>query len=102
VSASLGYIGRVIEVIRRVDRLFENVSKLQTGHDVLADRIFDLERRVTALESREELLVERMGNRASEAATGVVNGTIMEMARRLGGLEERVRSLGAEGQKRIE
>ena len=99
---ALADFGRLIDVLRRVDRLFENVQKLQVGQEALGDRLLDLERRLTALENREELLIEKMGNRASEAATAVVNHNMMDLARRLGALEERIREVGDEGRKRLE
>ena len=99
---ALADLGRMIDVLRRVDRLFENVQKLQVGQEALGDRLLELERRVTTLENREELLVEKMGSRASEAATAVMNQNMMDMARRIGALEERIRHLGNEERKRIE
>ena len=99
---ALADIGRLIDVLRRVDRLFENVQKLQIGQETLGHRILDLERRVAYLENREELLIEKMGNRASEAATAVMNQNMMDMARRIGVLEERIRQTEANDRKRIE
>lgn len=98
---ALAGIGRLWEVLRRVDRLFENVGKLQDGQEALADRLLDIEKRLSAIENREELMIERMGTRASEAATAVVNNNMMDMARRLGALEERGRVTG-KGRKQIE
>ena len=94
---ALADFGRMIELFRRIDRLFENVQKLQIGQEALGDRLLEVERRLATLENREELMVERMGTRASEAATAVVNANLMDMARRLGALEERSR-----GAKQIE
>ena len=94
---ALADFGRMIELFRRIDRLFENVQKLQIGQEALGDRLREVERRLATLENREELMVERMGTRASEAATAVVNANLMDMARRLGALEERSR-----GAKQIE
>jgi uncharacterized protein (DUF2164 family) len=99
---ALADIGRMIDVLRRVDRLFETVQKLQIGHEALGDRLLDLEKRVWTLENREELLIEKMGVRASEAATAVMNQNLMDMARRIGALEERMRNLGGGDQKRLE
>lgn len=98
---ALAGIGRLWEVLRRVDRLFENVGKLQDGQEALADRLLNIEKRLAILENREELMVERMGTRASEAATAVVNHNMMDMARRLGALEERGRIAG-KARKQIE
>ena len=98
---ALAGIGRLWEVLRRVDRLFENVGKLQDGQEALADRLLAIERRLSALENREELMIERMGSRASEAATAVVNHNVADMARRLRALEERGRP-GGRSRKQIE
>ena len=98
---ALADFGRLVEGLRRVDRLFDNVRKLQDGQEALADRLLDIERRLAAIETREELLVEKMASRASEAATSVVNANLVDMARRLGALEERSR-LAGEGKKQIE
>ena len=87
----------MVEVFRRIERLFENVQKLQIGQEALGDRFLEVERRLATLGNREELMIERMGTRASEAATAVVNANLMDMARRLGALEERSR-----GPKQIE
>ena len=86
---ALADIGRMIEVLRRVDRLFETIQKLQVGQEALGDRLLEVEQRLSKLENREELLIEKMGTRASEAATAVMNANMMDMARRLGALEER-------------
>ena len=89
---ALAGVGRLIEVLRRIDRLFENIQKLQAGQEALGDRLLEVERRLSKLENREELLIEKMGTRASEAATAVMNANMMDMARRLGALEERSRT----------
>jgi hypothetical protein len=99
---ALSDIGKMIDVLRRVDRLFETILKLQVGQEALADRVLEIERRLATLENREELLIEKMGSRASEAATAVVNNNMMDMARRLGVLEERSRLAGPGGPKQIE
>ena len=93
-------LGRAIDTIRRIDRLFENIRKLQESNEALADRVLDIERRLAALENREEVLIERMGHRASEAASGVVTNHLVDLARRLGRLEERTRR--SDEPKRIE
>lgn len=98
---ALAGVGRFWEILRRVDRLFENVGKLQDGQEAITDRLLEIEKRLSALENREELMIERMGTRASEAATAVVNHNMMDMARRLGALEERSVVVGR-GRKRIE
>ena len=98
---ALAGVGRFWEVLRRVDRLFENVGKLQDGQEAITDRLLTIEKRLSALENREELMIERMGTRASEAATAVVNLNVSDMARRLGVLEERSLVVGR-SKKKIE
>ena len=90
---ALAGIGRLIDVLRRVDRLFENIQKIQVGQEALGDRLLEVEQRLSKLENREELLIEKMGTRASEAATAVMNANMMDLARRLGALEERSRGI---------
>jgi cell division protein FtsB len=80
-------LGAVIGLVRRVDRLFENVEKTQLGLEALEKRVSAIEDRMKALESREELLVEKTRTAASVAASGLVNSHLVDIARRIGALE---------------
>jgi hypothetical protein len=51
------------------------------------DELRQLERRVSVLENREELLVERTRSAAAVAASNAVTHELVEMSRRIGALE---------------
>ena len=63
----------------------------------LRDELHQLEKRVTTLEGREELLIEQAKGAASSAASAVVMHSVADMARRIGALEA-----GQETNRRIE
>jgi hypothetical protein len=50
-------IGALIGLVRRVDRLFENVEKTQRGLEALEKRVSAVEDRMTALEANQEKLI---------------------------------------------
>ena len=68
------------------------------GLAALRDELQQLERRVTALEGREELLIERTRSAATVAASSAVTQHLVDMSRRIGALEA---GQGG-GQRRIE
>jgi hypothetical protein len=90
-------LSNIWQLARRVEDLFTDVAKLVQGLTAARDELRDLERRVAALEGREELLVERTRTAAAMAASGAVTRELVDMSRRIGALEER-----SGGQKRIE
>ena len=53
----------------------------------MRDELRQLERRVSVLENREELLVERTRSAAAVAASNAVTHELVEMSRRIGALE---------------
>jgi hypothetical protein len=61
------------------------------------DELQQLERHVSALENREELLVERTRSAAAVAASNAVTHELVDMSRRIGALEA-----GQSGHRRIE
>jgi hypothetical protein len=87
-------LGGIWQLARRVEELFTDVAKLVEGLAAARDELRALERRVTALEGREELLVEKAKGAAAGAASAVVMQSVADMARRIGALEA--------GQRRIE
>jgi predicted nucleic acid-binding Zn-ribbon protein len=90
-------LGNIWQLARRVEDLFTDVAKLVQGLAAARDELRDLEKRVTALEGREELLVEKTRTAASMAASSAVTTHLVDMSRRIGALEA-----GQGSQRRIE
>jgi cell division protein FtsB len=90
-------IGLLWQLARRVENVFNEVDNANRGLAKLRDELNALEKRVTNLESREELLIEKTRSAAGVAAASAVTQHLVEMSRRLGALEER-----SGGQKRLE
>jgi predicted nucleic acid-binding Zn-ribbon protein len=88
-------VGLLWQLARRIEKVFEEVDNANRGLAKLRDELNDLEKRVTALEGREELLVEKTRTAASVAAGSAVTHHLVDMSRRIGALE-------AGGHKRIE
>jgi predicted nucleic acid-binding Zn-ribbon protein len=88
-------VGLLWQLARRIEKVFEEVDNANRGLAKLRDELNDLEKRVTALEGREELLVEKTRTAASVAASSAVTHHLVDMSRRIGALE-------AGGHKRIE
>lgn len=91
-------LGGIWQLARRIENIFQDVAKLVHGLAALRDELQQLERRVTALEGREELLIERTRSAATVAASSAVTQHLMDMSRRIGALEA---GQGG-GQRRIE
>ena len=90
-------VGSIWQLARRVENIFQDVEKLVDGMKALRDELHQLEKRVTTLEGREELLVEKARGAASSAASAVVMQSVADIARRVGALEA-----GQGTQRRIE
>ena len=73
----------------------QEVDNANRGLAKLRDELIDLEKRVTALEGRKELLVEKTRTAASVAAGIAVTTHLVDMSRRIG-------ALGAGDQRKIE
>jgi LDH2 family malate/lactate/ureidoglycolate dehydrogenase len=84
-------------LVRRVDDVFQKVDNTTRALDRITDELRAVEKRVAALEGREELLVEKARSAAGAAASSAVTQNLVEVSRRIGVLEER-----NGGQKRIE
>jgi hypothetical protein len=80
-------LGSIWQVARRVEDVFRDVEKLTQGLKALRDDMVLLQLRVTALEGREELLIERTRTAAATAASGTVTTHLVDMSRRIGVLE---------------
>jgi hypothetical protein len=94
---ALPSIGLIWQLARRIEDVFEKVDNATRGLTKLRDDLIDLEKRVTALENREELLIEKTRTAAAVAASGAVTNHLVDLARRVGGLEA-----GQATQKRLE
>jgi ABC-type transporter Mla subunit MlaD len=90
-------LGTIWQLARRVEDIFQDVAKLVQGLAAARDELRDLERRLSALEGREELLIEKARSAAGAAASSAVTQSLVDMSRRIGALEER-----SGGQRRIE
>lgn len=88
-------IGNIVGVARRVDRLFDNVDKAQKGIEALGARLRLVEDRLLAMEAGQELQVEKSRSAAQTAASGVIHMHLVNLAGRLGAVEEALRSRGA-------
>ena len=91
-------LGGIWQLARRIENIFQDVAKLVHGLAALRDELQQLERRVTALEGREELLIGRTRSAATVAASSAVTQHLVDMSRRIGALEA---GQGG-GQRRIE
>ena len=90
-------ISGIWNLARRVEDLFTDVGKLVQGLAAARGELRELETRISALEGREELLIEKAKGAASGAASAVAMQSIADMARRIGALEA-----GQGGQRRLE
>ena len=90
-------LGGIWQLARRVENLFQDVAKLVQGLAAVSDELRQLERRVSALEGREELFVEKTRSAAAAAASNAVTHELVDMSRRIGALEA-----GQGGQRRVE
>ena len=94
---ALPSIGAIIGLVRRVDRLFENVEKTQRGLEALEKRVSAVEDRMTVLEANQGNLVVEARAASAVAASGAVTTHLVDMSRRIGALEA-----GQGGQRRLE
>jgi hypothetical protein len=96
---ALPSIGSILGVVRRVDRLFNNVEKAQKAIEVLETRLRSVEDRMMHMEAGQELQVERSKSAAATAAGFAINTHLVTIAGRLGAVEEAIRHTG---QQRLE
>lgn len=80
----MAWLSTALDLLRKADRL----PTLETKH---ADPIANLKERVAKLESERDLLLVEAKAAAASAASSAVAQTIADLARRVGGLEERTR-----------
>lgn len=83
----LPYVSSILDFIRTVDRLIATIEGTQKSLELLVLDVRDLQRRVTLLEAREELLVEKARTAAATAASAAVTTHLVDLARRIGALE---------------
>lgn len=71
-------LGGIWQLARRVESLFQDVAKLVQALAAVRDELRQLERRVSALEGREELLVEKTRSAAAVAASNAVTHELVD------------------------
>ena len=85
----------LLNLARTVDRLLQLETKHGKAIDILTEKLLELDRRVTSLEAREEIVVAKAQAAAGVAASQVAMTAMSDISRRVGGLEERSRALPA-------
>jgi ABC-type transporter Mla subunit MlaD len=80
-------LGPVFQLLRRLDRFLEATENNTRTLEKVRDELRALEKRVAALEGREELLVEKTRSAAAVAARNPVTQHLVDMSRRIGALE---------------
>jgi hypothetical protein len=83
-----------LDALRAVDRLLQLEAKLTALIEAQTKEIQALKDRVTKLEAREEVLIAEAKGAAAAAASAVASQHVVEIARQVGAIEERTRSLG--------
>lgn len=86
----MAWLSGVLSLLRRIDQLMQ----IERKHGDLLDALSERQRRS---EAREEILVAEAKAAAATAASAVASQHVGELARRLGGLEERVNQLERRG-----
>jgi hypothetical protein len=86
-------VGDIVGLLRTVDRLLELEKKHGTLIEAQAKELKDLAARVTRLESREEILVAEAKGASAAVASAVAAQHLVEMAQRIGALDERTKQL---------
>jgi hypothetical protein len=81
-------------IARRVESLFDTQAKQSEALADLQTQMIGLADRVTRLEAREEIVIAEAKGAASVAAMGAATAAMADLARRIGGLEERGRMNG--------
>lgn len=88
----------VLHAARSIDRLFQLENEHGAILEAQAGEIQAIKDGLTALElyirSREDVLVAEAKGAAAAAASGVAAQHVADLSRRLGGMEERLRSIG--------
>ncbi|MFT8247127.1 hypothetical protein [Roseomonas sp. BN140053] len=79
------------KIAQRVDRAFEVQEKHGKALERLTDQIAEMQRRLDALELREEVVIAKAQGAAAAAATSAAAVSMADLARRLGAMEERGR-----------
>ena len=78
-----------IELLRAVDTLLALEKEHGGAIDTLQSEMRDVDRRLTRLEAREDIVVEQAKAAAASSASAVIRHSIADMARRVGSLEAR-------------
>lgn len=89
-------------LVRTVDRLLELEAKHGRLIEAQSKRLDDLADRINKLEAREQVLIAEAKGAAGSAASMVASQHVSDLARHVGGLDERVRRLEAENRGPLE
>jgi len=81
----------LFNLVATVDRLLNLETKHGRAIEALTEKFLELDRRVTSLEAREEIVVAKAQAAAGVAASQVAMSSVADMSRRVGALEERGR-----------
>ncbi len=90
-------LGIVWRLARRIEDLFERVDNATRSIQALRESFGEIEKRVAALEAREDLVIEKTKAAAAVAASNAVTHHLIDMSRRIGALEA-----GQGAQRRLE
>jgi hypothetical protein len=80
-------LGDAWRLFKTVERLIEFEAKQSQALEAVKAGLLDLERRVTRLESREDLVVSEARSAARAGAADAMQGVILRIGERLGALE---------------
>lgn len=89
----LDYGGRLLTIVRRVDRLFESQDKVKDAIGLVDQRLRAIEDRLLTLESREDRLITEARSAASAAATAMSSAAPNDLVTRLTRAEMQLEAL---------
>jgi hypothetical protein len=85
-----------LDALRAIDRFLELETKHGKLIDAQAERLDNLENRINRLEAREPIVIAEAKGAAASAASVVAAQQLGDLARHVGGMEERVKRLEQE------
>ena len=88
-AAAFKWLGTLWDLAHKVHGLLESQEKASKAIAALNDDIQALKLEIERLKAREELLIARAEAAAAVAASTVAGQSMADLARRIGGLEER-------------
>jgi hypothetical protein len=90
VGPLLDYGGRLLTVVRRMDRLFESQDKMKEAIGLIEQRLRAIEDRLLTLESKEDQFITEARSAASAAATMMSSAALNDLVTRLTRVEMRL------------